>query len=108
MVHSLVSEMGCFTLEEPSWVPSSWSWSWSMRSDLAIEDPEPPSYVSFRSDKMGSMAYKARKSLTAWRWRSAAGPSKRSTAVELEGLGMDHLTCDMACVKPSVWMSLMS
>ena len=42
MVRSLVSQMGCFTLEEPSWVPSSWSWSWSMRSDLAIEDPKPP------------------------------------------------------------------
>ena len=40
MVRSLMSQMGCFTLEEPSWVPSSWSWS--MRSDLAIEDPKPP------------------------------------------------------------------
>ena len=42
MVRSLMSQMGCFTFEEPSWVPSSWSWSWSMRSDLAIEDPKPP------------------------------------------------------------------
>ena len=41
MVRSLMSRMGYFTLEEPSWVPSSWSWS--MRSDLAIEDPKPPS-----------------------------------------------------------------
>ena len=42
MVRSLMSQMGYFTLEEPSWVPSSWSWSWSMRYDLAIEDPKPP------------------------------------------------------------------
>ena len=88
MVHSLMSQMGCFTLEEPSWVPSSWSWSWSMRSDLEIEDSKPPpSNVSFRNDKIGSMAYKDRKSLTAWRRRSVAGPSKRSTTVEPEGLG---------------------
>ena len=24
MVRSLMSQMGCFTLEKPSWVPSSW------------------------------------------------------------------------------------
>ena len=42
MVRSLMSQMGYFTLEEPLWVPSSWSWLWSMRSDLAIEDPKPP------------------------------------------------------------------
>ena len=106
MVRSLMSQMGCFTLDELLWVPSSWSWS--MRSDLAIEDPKPPPHnVSFRSDKMGSMAYKARKSLTACRRRSTAGPSKRSTVVEPEGLGMDHLTCDRARVKPSVWTGLM-
>ena len=64
--------------------------------------------MSFRNDKMGLMAYKDRKSLTTWQRRSGAGPSKRSTAVELEGLGMDHLTYDMARVKPSVWTSLMS
>src|SRR5215216_5689776 len=94
MVCPLMSQMGCFTLEEPLWVPSSWSWPWSMRSDLAIEDPKPPpKNVSFRNDKMGSMAYKDRKSLTSWRRRSVAGPSKRSTTVELEGLGTDHLTC---------------
>ena len=63
--------------------------------------------MSFRNDKMVSMAYKACTSLTAWRRRSAAGPSKRLTAVELEGLGMDHLTYDMAHVKPSMWTSLM-
>ena len=40
MVCSLMLQMGYFTLEEPSWVPSLWSWS--MRSDLAIEDPKPP------------------------------------------------------------------
>ena len=42
MVRSLMSQMGCFTLEEPLWVPSSWSWLWSMRSDLEIYDPKPP------------------------------------------------------------------
>ena len=29
-------------VEEPLWVPSSWSWSWSMRSNLSIEDSKPP------------------------------------------------------------------
>ena len=36
MVHSLMSQIGYFTLEIP------WSWSCSMRSDLAIEDPKLP------------------------------------------------------------------
>ena len=53
-VPSLMSQTGSFPLEEPERVPSSWS---SMRSDLEVVDPKPPSQnVSFRNDKRGSMA----------------------------------------------------
>ena len=99
--------MGSFPLEEPERVPSSWSPS--MRSDLEAVDPKPASQnVSFRNDKRGSIAMYNGKLLTASQRRSAAGPWMRSTAVEPEGLGVDHLTYDMARVKPSVWTSLMS
>ena len=54
-VPSLMSQMCSFPLEEAERVPSSWSPS--MRSDLAAEDPKPASQnVSFRNDKRGSMA----------------------------------------------------
>ena len=36
----LEEQMGSFPLEELDKVPSSWSWS--MRSNLAIQDPKPP------------------------------------------------------------------
>ena len=73
------------------------SWSPSMRSDLAAEDPKPASQnVSLRNDKRVSMAMKDGKLfITSYR-RSAAGPSMRLTAVEPEGLGVGNLTCDIA------------
>ena len=53
----LEEKMGPFPLEEPERVPSSWSPS--MRSDLAAEDPKPATHnVSYRNDKRGSMVMK--------------------------------------------------
>ena len=54
-VPSLLSQMGSFPLEERERVPSSWSPV--MRSDLEAVDPKSVSQnVSFRNDKKGSMA----------------------------------------------------
>ena len=66
------------------------SWSPSMRSDLAAEDPKEASQnVSFRNYKRCSMAMKDGKLFITSHRRSAAGPSMRSTVVEPEGLGWE-------------------
>jgi hypothetical protein len=53
-------EMVSFPLGEPGRLP--FSWTSLVMSDMAAEDPKPPSwYVSFRNNKRGMMAMKVGK-----------------------------------------------